>query len=136
QDNLNFANFQLYEISGKKFTDTNGDGSTTDRKSVVEGKSVVDANGNKTIEPGEQSTVTSSVAGHVGEWSFTGLDKTYAGDTVYEVLPSGYVETLGTRGYTITGTSGANQDNLNFANFQLYEISGKKFTDTNGDGST
>src|SRR5439155_22519639 len=36
-----------------------------------------------------------------GTWSFTNLDATYAGKHVYEVLPSGYVQTVGAAGYTI-----------------------------------
>src|SRR5262249_16844736 len=71
-----------------------------------------------------------------GTWSFTDLDASYAGKTIYEVLPNGYVQTLGNAGYAITGTSGEDQTNLNFANFELFDVSGKKFTDENGDGQT
>src|SRR5262249_48394240 len=56
-----------------------------------------------------------------GKYSFTGLDYKYAGDKVYEVLPSGYTQTVGAHGYTITGTSGTNQDHLDFANFKFVE---------------
>ncbi|WP_296678923.1 hypothetical protein, partial [Novosphingobium sp.] len=41
----------------------------------------------------------------------------YAGKLVYEVLPTGYVQTLGMAGYAITGTSGTDQTGLDFANF-------------------
>jgi hypothetical protein len=36
---------------------------------------------------------------------------------MYELVPNGYVQTLGMAGYLITGTSGADQSGLNFANF-------------------
>src|SRR5439155_23109220 len=67
-----------------------------------------------------------------GSWSFANLDYTVAGDKVYEVLPSGYVQTVGTAGYTIVGTSGHDQTGLNFANFKKFTIAGHKYTDITG----
>ncbi|MBO6709746.1 MAG: hypothetical protein JJ914_11285, partial [Altererythrobacter sp.] len=60
------------------------------------------------------------------------LDASYAGLKVYEVLPNGYVQTLGQAGYTITGTSGTDQTGLNFANFEDMNLSGYKWADVDG----
>jgi hypothetical protein len=57
--------------------------------------------------------VTSSVAGHEGEWSLSGLGPNVQGHKVLEVLPSGYVQTAGNAGYTVT----ADATGLDFANF-------------------
>ncbi|RWD65946.1 MAG: hypothetical protein EOS37_25135 [Mesorhizobium sp.] len=134
--NQDFVNFKLFEISGHKFEDVNGDdgtpGNTGDDK-PWEGVTIfIDANNNQTLDNGELQTTTDAN----GFWQFTGLDASYAGDKVYEVLPGGSVQTLGSAGYTITGTSGADQDDLDFANFKLFEISGHKFEDINGDDGT
>src|SRR5258706_3745466 len=51
-------------------------------------------------------------------------------------MPGGYIETVGTAGYTITGTSGTNQTGLNFENFKLFSVSGTKFTDITGNGAS
>ena len=132
QTNLNFANFELFDISGTKFTDTNGDGLTAGDSGLAGVTIFIDKDASGTLNAGDEQTTTDAN----GTWSFTGLDYTYAGLAVYEVLPTGYVQTLGAAGYTITGTSGTDQTNLNFANFELFDISGTKFTDTNGDGLT
>ncbi|WP_369026165.1 hypothetical protein, partial [Qipengyuania sp. RANM35] len=57
-----------------------------------------------------------------------------AGATVYEITPAGYTQTLGQAGYVITGTSGADQTNLDFANFEDFDLSGFKWSDDNGNG--
>src|SRR5438874_2409980 len=41
---------------------------------------------------------------------------------------SGYLETVGTAGYTVTG----DQSGLDFANFNLIDLSGKKYLDKTG----
>src|SRR5258705_13866455 len=65
----------------------------------------IDKDGNSSLSAGDLSTVTASD----GSWSFTGLDATVAGKKILEIIPGGYIETVGTAGYTITGTSGTNQ---------------------------
>jgi len=133
QTGLDFGNFEKFDISGTKYTDDNGDGDTTGDVGLGGVTIFIDVNKNGTYDAGtDDSTVTASD----GSWSFTDLDASYAGLKVYEVLPSGYVETLGDTGYTITGTSGADQTGLDFANFELFDISGTKYNDANGDGDT
>ena len=41
---------------------------------------------------------------------------------------------MGNAGYDITGTSGTDQSGLDFANFELFDISGTKYSDHNGNG--
>ena len=130
--NQDFVNFEKFDISGTKYTDANGDGQTTGDAGLDGVTIFIDANGNKTLDGGELSTVTHDG----GQWSFTGLDYTYAGDTVYEELPGGYVQTLGQAGYQIVGTSGHDQTGLDFANFEKFDISGHKYEDVNGDDGT
>ncbi len=133
QTGLNFANFEKFDISGKKFTDANGDGQTVGDVGLGGVTIFIDKNGDGLNNDGAANqTVTAAD----GTWSFTGLDASYAGKTVYEVLPNGYVQTLGQAGYQIVGTSGNDQTGMNFANFEKFDISGKKFTDANGDGQT
>ncbi|WP_189341728.1 hypothetical protein, partial [Mesorhizobium sp. M2A.F.Ca.ET.042.01.1.1] len=52
------------------------------------------------------------------------------GKKVYEVLPDGDVQTVGAAGYTIVGTSGHDQTDLDFANFEKFDISGTKYTES------
>ena len=133
QTGLDFANFELFDISGTKFTDENGDGDTTGDVGLGGVTIFIDFNGNTLNDDGAANqTITAAD----GTWSFTGLDYTYAGKTVFEVLPSGYTQTLGELGHDITGTSGTDQTGLDFANFELFDVSGTKYTDENGDGDT
>src|SRR5262249_37879153 len=63
---------------------------------------------NSTWDTGDLSTTT----GTDGAWSFTGLGTGHIGQKVFEVLPTGDIQTLGNAGYAVSGTSGANQSNL------------------------
>src|SRR5258705_7099409 len=90
----------------------------------------IDKDGNSSLSAGDLSTVTASD----GSWSFTGLDATVTGKKILEVVPGGYIETVGTAGYTITTGS---QTGLNFENFKLFSVSGQKRTEMTGnDAST
>ena len=130
QTGLNFANFDKFSISGFKYTDVNGDSVIGAGDTTLAGVTVfIDANGNGSLDGGELSDITDGT----GAWSFDDLGPGYAGKKVLEVLPNGYVQTVGTAGYTITGTSGSDQTGLNFANFDKFSISGFKYTDVNGD---
>src|SRR5207247_1297867 len=92
----------------------------------------IDKDSSGDLSAGDDTTVTHDG----GQWSFTGLDASYAGLNVYEVLPDGYVQTVGAAGYPITGTSGAKQSGLDFANCAEFNISETKYTDVTGDGIT
>ena len=123
---------ETFSISGTKYEDMNGDGNT-DGDGGLGGVTIfVDEDGGGDYDEGELSTTTLAD----GSWTLTGLDASYDGMGVYEILQSGYVQTLGAAGYTIDGTSGNDQADMDFANFKLYEISGTKYEDMNGDGQT
>jgi len=53
--------------------------------------------------------------------------------TVTEQTQTGWTQTYGNSGYTVTASSGTNVPNNNFGNFQNITISGMKFNDLNGD---
>ena len=124
-----FTNFVLFDISGTKYKDITGDGITADDTGLAGIKIFIDQdnngvlnwtdlNSNSKWDAGEGDRWTTTDAN--GHYSFTDLDYTYAGDKVYEVVPSGYVQTAGIGGYAIVGTSGHDQTTgMDFANFQF-----------------
>jgi filamentous hemagglutinin family protein len=119
-----------FDIYGTKYTDYDGDGSIGEGDTGLSGVTIfIDMDGSGTLTEGDLTTTT----GEGGAWAFHALDSTYNGRLVYEVLPDGYAQTLGQVGYTIDGTGGY-QGGLDFANFKLFNISGTKYTDNNGDG--
>src|SRR5207244_12309295 len=80
-------------------------------------------------QPGLSTADFSTLPACDGSWSFTGLDASVSCKKILEVVPALFPYTTLFRSYTITGTSGTNQSNLNFENFQLFSVSGKKYTD-------
>jgi hypothetical protein len=96
------------------FIDVDGDGVDNDGYSTVTADGTTDANHDGNID-----------ADDVGYFEFLDLDYTVAGAEVKEITPGGYIQTVGqigivtdtTTGYTLEGTSGADQDNIDFANF-------------------
>ncbi|TPM21565.1 SdrD B-like domain-containing protein, partial [Mesorhizobium sp. B2-3-5] len=90
--NNDFGNFQLFSISGHKYTDITGNGLSADDTPLANVTIFIDKNGNGANDDGAANqTVTAAD----GSWSFGGLDASYAGKKVYEVLPNGYVQTVG-----------------------------------------
>ncbi len=136
-------------ISGRKYTDNNGDGD--DEAGADPGLNGVtielynDVNSNGTYEAGTDTlaatTTTANVSGQDGRYSFD--NKVPGRYIVREVLPAGYQQTApaavnpATEGiYAINGSgSGGNFTAKDFGNFQLITISGRKFDDLNGNGS-
>src|SRR5262249_33396223 len=116
QTNLDFARSEERHVGGHKYEHGNGDDGEKDDGDDEKARAgvtiFIDKNGNGLKDEGAANQTTTAAD---GSWSFKGLDASYAGKTVYEVLPSGSVQTLGGAGYTITGTSGTNQTNLDFA---------------------
>ncbi|WP_205700633.1 SdrD B-like domain-containing protein, partial [Croceicoccus sediminis] len=125
---MDFANFPLFDISGTKYLDSDGDGDTTDESGLGGVTIFIDVNDNATYDAGTDEATTTAAD---GSWSFTGLDETYIGLDVYEVEPSGYSQTLGQAGYAIDADGATDMD---FANFPLFDISGTKYLDSDGDG--
>src|SRR5207244_1543918 len=115
------GNFQLATITGTKFNDTNGNGTLDSGEPGLANVTIfLDTNGNNTLDTGETSTTTDSS----GIYSFPNLGPgTYK---VREVVPSGWTQTTSNPS-DITLASGTNVNSVNFGNFQLVTISGKKF---------
>ena len=122
-----FANFELFDISGTKFTDINGDGLTAGDVGLDGVTIFIDVDGDTMLTGADKAPHDRQ---RTAPGRSSNLDTSYAGLDVYEVLPRGYVQTLGQAGYSITGTSGTRPDRPRFANFELFDISGTKYTDT------
>lgn len=147
-ETMNFANFELFDISGYKYIDTDGSGSLEDDEtSGVVGVRIyiddngeagfqwVDGNENGVWDAGEGDRWTVTGAG--GAWSFTGLGPEYIGLKIYEDLSyndigDDYYQTVGEEGLTISTTSGQDVSGLKFGNVEYGSISGTKFIDADG----
>src|SRR2546428_112831 len=130
---VHFRSFRLFDISGHKYTDVNGNGVVDVGDNGLGGVTIfIDVNNDGDYDVGTDLATTT--AGD-GSWSFTNLGVGYAGKKGYEGLPNDTVPTPGNAGYTITGTSGTDQTNLNFANFQNMNISGYKWADGDHSGT-
>lgn len=143
-----FYNFENFDISGRKYEDMDGDGDVTDGDGgwgdvtiqLVDGDGIVVAstttNANAGIDANGDGFAN---ADDVGYWEFTDLNFTVDGYTVREVQPDGSYLTLGGTNvddsYTIVGTSGNDQEDLDFANTKYGQIEGYKFFDVTPDGT-
>ncbi|MCF3645860.1 hypothetical protein [Planktothrix agardhii] len=116
QTGLNFANFKLFNISGTKYLDQTGDGITTDDTGLGGVEIFIDKNNNGSYDDGDDVKTTTATN---GTWSFSNLGQDALGKKVYEILPSGYTQTVGNDGYLLQGKD---QTGLNFANFKPYGL--------------
>ena len=121
----NFDDFQNVNISGTKYTDITGNGFSSDDTGL----------GGVTInlyKNGGTTPVASTVTASNGTYSFANLGPgTYK---VQEVVPTGWTQTGGVGGYTISVTCGNNSTGDNFDDFQNISISGTKYKDITGNG--
>src|SRR5207342_15253 len=124
---LDFANFNKIDLSGTKYEDANGDGDITGDLGLGGFTIFIDLNDNGTNDE-DPAYVTTTAAN--GTWSFTGLGPEVIGHNVLEVQQGGFTQTLGQAGYLVSGDA----TDLNFANFELYDIAGTKYRDFNGNG--
>ncbi|MFH0853127.1 MAG: SdrD B-like domain-containing protein [bacterium] len=125
-----FGNFKPIEIHGYKWNDLNGDGVWDNNEPGLSGWTInlhEDNNG----QPGAIIDTMVTIAG--GEYWFMNLP---AGiNWVSEVGQAGWTQTsLPVVHGPLDLTSGEIERNLNFGNFELGEIHGYKWNDTNGDG--
>ncbi len=120
-----FGNFKNITISGMKFDDKNGDGSQEINDGGIAGWTILLS---KDGQPAE-STLTNAD----GYYSFEDLGPGVY--TVAEETQSGWTQTYGTAGYSVTATSGDNVTDRNFGNFKNITITGTKFEDENGNGT-
>ncbi|MEY3334709.1 MAG: hypothetical protein RLZZ176_3012 [Cyanobacteriota bacterium] len=116
QTGLNFANFKLFNISGTKYRDKKGDGITTDDTGLGGVEIFIDKNKSGSYDEGDDVKTTTATN---GTWSFSNLGQDALGKKVYEILPSGYTQTVGNDGYLLQGKD---QTGLNFANFKPYGL--------------
>ena len=144
QDDFDFANFETFTISGTKYEDVNGNGVVDSGDNGLAGWVVFidadnndqiagDTNNNGVLDGTETWTEKYAITDSSGNWSISGLDASYDNLPVKEFIQDGWVQTLSPSG-TIDATSGNDQDNLDFANFETFTISGTKYNDVNGNG--
>ncbi|MDA1048952.1 MAG: hypothetical protein O3C40_00530 [Planctomycetota bacterium] len=127
--NIDFGNFQTAAVAGVKFDDLNGNGVKDGGEPGLAGWTIFDDdNGNGVLDGIEASTVT----GAGGSYSFMAGPNTTI--TLREVAQAGWTQTT-TNPAPITPTSGQVVGNVDFGNFKLISISGKKFNDLNANGT-
>lgn len=116
-------------LSGMKFDDKNGNGVKDEGDTGLADWTIfIDENGNGELDGDEPSTTTDVN----GAYSFTGLSVgTY---TVREEQQTGWTQTT-TNPADIELENGENVTNVDFGNFKLVSITGKKFNDDEGDGA-
>lgn len=141
--NVDFGSFHQITISGRAFTDVNGDGD--DENGGDPGLNGVrvelykDVNTNGTYESGTDTLVafqfTATVGNVVGSYSFTGVGP--GKYVVREIVPANQLRTApaapGT--YAVTAVSGTDVPGLIFGNILPATLSGTVYTDVNGDGA-
>jgi len=119
--------------------------SGTSRTSQISGKKYNDLNGNGTFDTGEPGlsgwTVVITKNGQLADsvttarMVHTALVNLSPGVyTVNERNQSGWTQTYGNAGYSITAASGSDVSGKDFGNFKLVSVSGTKFNDVNGNG--
>ena len=96
---INFGNYQYATISGMKFNDLNGNGVQDETEPGLPGWTILLTKNSQS----DGNTVTDST----GHYSFTNLGPgTY---TVNEQTQSGWTQTYGDSGYTVTAMSGTDR---------------------------
>jgi hypothetical protein len=126
---LAFGNFRTISISGTKFNDFDGDGNRDPSEPGISGFTIfLDDNDDGDLDPGEQSTVTTSD----GSYVFASLDP--GNYLVREVQQAGFIQTTPNPD-PIMAFSGSNVLGVDFGNRSgLGSISGTKFSDENQNG--
>jgi hypothetical protein len=127
-----FGVWQAASVSGVKWEDRDRDGVFDSDEFGLSGVTVyADANGNSTLDAGEQSASTDSF----GAYTISGLRP--GNYTIREVVSaSSYTCTSpGTCSYDITPTSGQSLTDRNFGNAPNNTFSGQQFHDRNANGA-
>ncbi len=122
-----FGSFQLGNISGIKFDDSNGNGQRDSGEAGLAGWTIqLDRNADGSID-------ATAVTGADGSYSFANLT---AGDyRVTEVAQAGWLQTRPSAGsYSVAVTSGLTAGGRHFGDVRAASIAGLKFEDVNGNG--
>jgi protocatechuate 3,4-dioxygenase beta subunit len=126
---LNYGNFQLINVTGEVYNDSNGNGHLDPGEPGLQGWTV-------TLENQYGHVVATTTSDANGDYSF---DSLFPGTfIVVETLMPGWIQTepVNPDYYEFMTQSGANQTGLNFGNFINAEnISGTVYDDLNGSGS-
>jgi Ca2+-binding RTX toxin-like protein len=128
-----FTNFKHFWATGTKYEDKTGDGKTSDDTHWGAGVTLfIDDNNNGQLDTGEHTATTAAN----GNYVFMDLTLTDVGKKIYEVVPSGSVQT-GVTVQTIEnpGSDGTDSGN-DFTNFKSFWATGTKYEDKTGDGKT
>ncbi len=121
---VNFGVFQAVTLSGEVFDDTNDDGSLTSGESGLSGWTVDLFQGS--------SLVASTTTDSGGNYSFPNVGP--GSFTIKDELQAGYVAT-NSNALAVTTSSGHDVSGLDLGDLQGETLSGRVFTDLNGDGS-
>lgn len=149
EDEDDFHNFKLIDISGTKYLDNDADGvliddgdqplSSNDQAFTIKLYSFVDIEGPGYT--GERLTERATTETDInGNYAFTGLgplgldEKYYVLEDAQAAKDAGWYQSYGTAGYVITPTSGVNNTGNNFGNYELASVDGTKFKDLDRDG--
>ena len=132
-----FGNFKSGVKGGHKYVDPNGDGNLSDKVAYTDGWTIRlynDVNGDGALDlPGDTLAAT-AITDATGAYSFSGLA---AGKYIVaeDTSDAAWVQTYPASGiYAFTVTSGFNDTDNDFGNFELGTKSGHKYVDPNGDG--
>ncbi|MDA1048953.1 MAG: hypothetical protein O3C40_00535 [Planctomycetota bacterium] len=125
--NIVFGNFRIPTIAGQKFNDLNGNGSKDAGEPGLAAWTIYsDANNNGALDGGELSTTTDGNGDYV-------LQVTIGTHKIREVAQAGWVQTT-TNPADIPVVGGQAVTGVNFGNFDLFDVTGTKFEDLNGNG--
>ncbi|HYD35405.1 MAG TPA: SdrD B-like domain-containing protein [Vitreimonas sp.] len=132
---VRFGNFKLAEVYGSKFEDVNANGARDASESGLPNWTIfVDANLNGTLDATESSTVTDSN----GDYAFTGYNGLVLGThQLCEVQQSGWFQTVPANGtcHSVNVTESTQTIiDLDFGNFQMGTLQGRKYEDMDADG--
>ncbi|MDK3018181.1 hypothetical protein, partial [Pseudodonghicola flavimaris] len=120
---------KLYEISGVKYIDQDGDGSQDASDPGLAGIRIfIDADNDGVFDADEKSALTAAD----GSWTISAITQDEWDDpdaVVREDVGSSYVIVEGANGYELGSV-----ESYDFGNFEKFDISGVKFEDLDGDG--
>ncbi len=122
QTGIDFGNYRLASLAGKKYEDANGDSTGTGDSGIQNWSIYINGMASDTMMTDAN-----------GNYLFSGLKPgTY---TISENQPAGWTVTQPASGvYQVNLQSGQSLTGYNFGNFELGSISGMKWKDFNGNG--